>query len=181
MSAAVNNPIESRDPIRIYVACLATYNNGYLHGAWIDATQGEANIWEHTRAMLKASPIPNAEEWAIHDYEGFEGASISEYTTFESVAERAAFIEEHGELGGAILADCDCDLTEAARYLEHYQGEYDSLADYARESLESSGPDIPESLAPYIDYERMGEDYRQSGDITFLRASPNRLHIFTGL
>ena len=24
---------------RIYVACLAAYNNGILHGAWIDAAQ----------------------------------------------------------------------------------------------------------------------------------------------
>jgi Antirestriction protein (ArdA) len=29
---------------RIYVACLAAYNNGYLHGAWIDAIQGEWGI-----------------------------------------------------------------------------------------------------------------------------------------
>ena len=181
MSAAVNKPIESRDPIRIYVACLAAYNNGHLYGAWIDAAQGEAHIWERTRAMLKASPIPNAEEWAIHDYEGFEGASLSEYTAFETVAALAEFIQEHCAVGGAILADCNCDLAEAARYLEHYQGEYDSLADYALESTESSGPDIPENLANYIDYERMGEDLRLSGDITFLRASPNRLYIFAGL
>jgi antirestriction protein len=31
--------------------------------------------------MLAASPIPDAEEYAIHDYEGFEGARISEYTS----------------------------------------------------------------------------------------------------
>ena len=29
---------------RIYVACLAAYNNGYLHGAWIDADQGADEI-----------------------------------------------------------------------------------------------------------------------------------------
>ena len=28
---------------RIYVACLAAYNNGYLHGAWIDADQAGPN------------------------------------------------------------------------------------------------------------------------------------------
>ena len=52
--------------IRIYVACLAAYNNGYLHGRWIDATLGESHIWDETRAMLAASPIEEAEEWAIH-------------------------------------------------------------------------------------------------------------------
>lgn len=55
-----------RDDCRIYVACLAAYNNDILHGRWIDAASGEAHIWGETRAMLAASPIPNAEEWAIH-------------------------------------------------------------------------------------------------------------------
>ncbi|MEH6810874.1 MAG: antirestriction protein ArdA, partial [Hyphomonas oceanitis] len=27
-----------RETQRIYVACLAAYNNGHLHGAWIEAT-----------------------------------------------------------------------------------------------------------------------------------------------
>lgn len=181
MSAEIKNLTETRDPMRIYVACLAAYNNGYLHGVWIDAAQGESHIWERTRVMLKGSPIEGAEEWAIHDYEGFEGAPIGEYTAFETVEKRAQFIEVHGELGGKILADCACDMQEAERYLEHYQGEYESLADYARHSLESSGPTISENLAPYIDYERMGEDFRLGGDITHLRASSNRLHIFAGL
>jgi Antirestriction protein (ArdA) len=29
-----------KEEYRIYVACLAAYNNGYLHGKWIDATRG---------------------------------------------------------------------------------------------------------------------------------------------
>ncbi len=62
--------------IKIYVACLAAYNNGILHGRWIDATLGEDHIWEGIKAMLAASPTPGAEEHAIHDYEGFEGASL---------------------------------------------------------------------------------------------------------
>jgi len=31
--------------IRIYVACLSTYNNGFLHGEWIDATLEIDDIW----------------------------------------------------------------------------------------------------------------------------------------
>ena len=30
---------------RIYVACLAAYNNGILHGAWIEATDAWS-MWE---------------------------------------------------------------------------------------------------------------------------------------
>jgi len=75
------NALATKDEIRIYVACLAAYNSGYLHGQWIDATQGEDHIWTETRAMLAASPIPHTDEWAIHDYEGFEGADLSETWT----------------------------------------------------------------------------------------------------
>jgi antirestriction protein len=57
--------------LRIYVACLAAYNNGHLHGQWIDATQDSDSLHEEVRKILAASPIKNAEEWAIHDNEGF--------------------------------------------------------------------------------------------------------------
>ncbi len=56
---------ESDGP-RIYVACLAAYNNGHLHGRWIDAAQDAEDIQSEISEMLSASPIPNAEEWAIH-------------------------------------------------------------------------------------------------------------------
>jgi hypothetical protein len=77
--------------------------------------------------MLKASPIAGAEEYAIHDYEGFEGVStLSEYQGVESVAELAAFIAEHGELGGK-LVEYFGDLDAAREAIEdHYAGEYQS-------------------------------------------------------
>ena len=37
---------------RIYVACLAAYNNGYLHGAWIDADQDVDEIRDEIATML---------------------------------------------------------------------------------------------------------------------------------
>jgi len=78
--------ISRHDPIRIYVACLAAYNNGQLHGTWIEVTD-EDTIWQAVQAMLAASPIEkDAEEWAIHDYEGFEGAEVGEYYSFEPIS-----------------------------------------------------------------------------------------------
>jgi len=61
------------EEIRIYVACLAAYNNGKLHGAWIDATQDIDDIQCQINQMLADSPEPDAEEYAIHDYEEFGG------------------------------------------------------------------------------------------------------------
>ncbi|WP_197724637.1 antirestriction protein ArdA [Sphingobium amiense] len=37
---------------RIYVACLAAYNNGYLHGEWINE-EADASEW---RQYLDTSP-----------------------------------------------------------------------------------------------------------------------------
>src|SRR5436189_4774564 len=56
---------------RIYAATLSDYNAGRLHGAWIDADQDPEELQAEIDAMLAKSAEPVAEEWAIHDYEGF--------------------------------------------------------------------------------------------------------------
>ncbi|NII10295.1 antirestriction protein ArdA [Oleiagrimonas sp. C23AA] len=61
---------------RIYVACLAAYNNGYLHGTWIDAHQDAGGIRDEIAAMLARSPIKDAKEYAIRDYEGVRRSPI---------------------------------------------------------------------------------------------------------
>lgn len=162
--------------IRIYVACLASYNNGMLHGVWIDACQDEAAIREEVSAMLKASPMPGAEEFAIHDYEGFEGARIEEYQGIDSVAEIAAFIGEHGALGGKLL-EYFGGLEDARTAMdEDYRGEYSSLADFAEELIEET-TEIPANLQYYIDYERMGRDL-EINDVLAVETGIGEVHIF---
>jgi len=92
-----SEPKPERIEIRIYVACLASYNNGILHGRWIDATQGVDHIWDEIDQVIKTSPTKGAEEHAIHDYEGFEDIRISEYLDIDTVCEISKFIQEHGE------------------------------------------------------------------------------------
>lgn len=168
---------KAANPIRIYVACLAAYNNGILHGAWIDADQDEDAINWAIWDMLKVSPIDGAEEWAIHDYEGFEGANIAEYEGIASVAAKAAFIGEHGELGGAVLAHFCGDFNEARAALEdQYAGEYASLADFVRELTGERGG-IPEHLAFYIDYEAMARDMAIN-DVLTIETGFEQVHIF---
>lgn len=89
---------------RIYVACLAAYNGGTLHGCWIDAAQDVEDIWREIRQMLASSPEAGAEEWAIHDYEGFGPLRLIEFEGIENVHKLARFIDEHGEIGAALLA-----------------------------------------------------------------------------
>ncbi|MGL1161851.1 antirestriction protein ArdA, partial [Vibrio parahaemolyticus] len=71
---------------RIYVACLAAYNNGKLHGRWIDANQSTDLIWDEINDVLKTSPEPDAEEWAVHDYEGFGEIALTEWPDIARVS-----------------------------------------------------------------------------------------------
>ena len=163
--------------IRIYVVCLAAYNNGILHGRWIDAEQDAWAIYDEVKDMLKASPIGEAEEWAIHDYEGFEGVRISEWESFEDVSKMAAFIAEHGALGGKLLAHFD-GLEDAEKAMsEGYAGTYESLSDFARGITEETSVAIPQNVAFYIDYEAMARDMEIS-DVFTIQTAFDAVHVF---
>jgi hypothetical protein len=110
---------------RIYVASLADYNSGRLVGKWIDATQEADAIHEEIREMLKQSREPIAEEWAIHDYEGFLGLNIEEYSSMENVAAAAKLVVEHGQLFAELVNHFGGlqHIEEAQQYLsEGYRG-----------------------------------------------------------
>ena len=165
------------DQPRIYVACLAAYNNGCLHGRWIDATTPD-EIRREVSAMLAASPEPGSEEHAIHDYEGFGGAYLSEYASFETVCELAEFIGEHGELGSRIYQHYGNDLEQARAAFEDYAGEYRSAADFAEELHDDTGPAIPESLRYYIDWQAVARDMALNGEIMVFQTGFDEVHIF---
>ena len=163
--------------IRIYVADLAAYNAGKLHGIWIDATEDLEVIHKQVRAMLATSPERGAEEYAIHDYEGFAGYDLSEYEGLEAAHEIACFIEDYPDFGGELLNHFS-DLGEARRVAEEdYCGCYSTLADYAQELTEECTA-IPENLAFYIDYEAMGRDMALNGDVFTIETGFEAVHIF---
>ncbi|MGH1421590.1 MAG: antirestriction protein ArdA [Hyphomonas sp.] len=162
---------------RIYVACFAAYNNGFLHGCWIEATTPD-EIMDQVRTMLAASPEPDAEEWAIHDYEGFEGAILSEYASFETVCELAGFIEEHGELGAKLYREFGEELEQVRAAFDEYAGEYRSAADFAEQLHEETGTQIPESLRYYIDWEALARDMALNGEIMVFQTGFDEVHIF---
>ena len=169
---------QTTDTPRIYAACLAAYNNGHLHGRWIDAAQDPDAIQAEISAMLSASPIPDAEEWAIHDYEGYEGARLEEYSGIETAHALALFIVEHGELGAKLLAHFGGDLDEAEAAFENHAGQHADLAAFAEYLTEETGPPIPDSITPYVDYRAMGRDLELGGDIFTVELGFGELHVF---
>jgi len=164
---------------RIYVACLAAYNNGFLHGAWIDADQDADQIRDEIAAMLARSPVEDAEEYAIHDYESFEGVSISEYAGIDSVARMGTFIAEHGALGAGLLEQFGGDMDQAEFTLEDcYHGQFASLADYMEE-LTTESVTVPEALRYYVDWDAMARDAEMGGDLFTIKTARGEVHVFS--
>lgn len=169
----------NQDTPKIYVACLAAYNNGQLHGEWIDADREAWAIYDDIAAMLRASPITGAEEWAIHDYEGFEGVRLSEYEGIDRVAELAAFIGEHGKLGAELISYFGS-IDDAREAIEdRYHGAFPSLADYVQNLTEECS-EVPEALRYYIDWEAMARDAETSGDVLTIQTAHDEVHVFAG-
>ncbi len=166
------------EDIRIYVADLAAYNNGKLHGVWVNVCNALDDILAEVHAMLDDSPEELAEEYAIHDYEGFDGYPVGEYEGIDNVHEIACFIEEHPKLAGGLLSQFNGNVDEARQAMEDgYCGCYSSVADYAQELTEETSL-VPKQLAFYIDYERMGRDMEMSGDICTIQTAHDEIHVF---
>lgn len=191
------------DTPMIYVADLAAYNAGHLHGIWIEATDDLEDIQEQIQAMLEASPVRDSEEYSVHDYQGFGSFRPDEYESIESLHEVACFLEDYPDFGSALLnyysdlhgepaegqpsdnrhavrvgVAADRMIKEARKMAEDsYCGCYASVADYAQELTEETS-EIPQHLASYIDYERMARDMEMSGDIITIETGFEEIHLF---
>lgn len=150
--------------MRIYVACLASYNSGVLHGRWIEATADADDMMEEVRTMLAESPVADAEEWAIHDTEGLPD-SIGEFSGLEPVAAFVELVEDYSYLDEGELAEIVADFgsVEAARDAleDGFCGIYDSFRDYADEHADEmiACHDQQDSIiARYFDYEAFARD-----------------------
>lgn len=160
--------------IKIYVASLSDYNSGILHGVHVDLveTTDIDEVWEKVNTMLAASPATKryggvAEEWAIHDHEGFGGYSISEYASIATLVKVAGLIAEHGEAFTAFLAngnDADDDIEE--RFTDAYAGTWDSEKAYVEGLVDDCGfkgltsAQIDE-LSGYLDWDAITRDLMQ--------------------
>ncbi len=173
----MENAPETLQP-RIYVACLAAYNSGRLHGAWISVEEDADALREAIQAMLDRSPVPGAEEYAIHDYEDFGGVSVGEAMGLDAVVELASFLRERGTLGALVLEHLDGDIDAAVTALdEQYRGRFASLADCFQELTEETTT-IPETLRLYIDYEAMARDARLGGEVFTIETAHDEVHVF---
>lgn len=171
---------------RIYVACLAAYNAGSLHGDWIDATQDEEDIYEDIRTILADSPDNNGEGWVILDHDGFDDFDLDEYESITSVCKKAKLIIDYGEVGMLLFeyyGDSNKyynDLDEINGIItNHYHGEWDSELKFATELFDECYlHEMPEHLNFHIDYGQFARDIFIN-DYFSLNSRSNKKHIFS--
>ena len=173
---------------QIYVADLAAYNAGHLHGRWIVLEAYDFDpeaVHERIKEILArgakrfgAETLSVHEEYAIHDYEGFGPVKIEEYDSIEKVcalAETLDALESNGEdvpfgiyldkIESLDSLDSLDDAVEAFR--ESYRGEL-TLEQYAGDYvsdciLPEIDKGIRETIETYFDYESFARDMSYEG------------------
>ena len=177
---------EPKEQPRIYVASLADYNEGRLHGAWIDAAQDAEALRSAIDAMLADSPSPGAEEWAIHDYDGFGSLRLDEFESLETVAKVAAGIASHGPAFAAWASHIGSDSEQLDQFEDAYMGEWENGKAWAKEMLDDLGllqeitRNLPQHLAPYVrfDYQGYFNDLVAGGDICSVEKLDGGIYVF---
>ena len=177
-------------PPRIWVGSLSDYNNGVLHGAWLDAAREPEAIQAAIQTMLAGSPWTAqtgepAEEWGIFDTDNFGDCRLDQHEDLDWVSGVARGIAEHGEAFAA-WADVVEDPTLLISFEDAYLGEYDSLEAYAEQLIHELGYDelldqvVPPSLRPYVDINIAGyaQDMWLSGEVQVYHRSGGGVWIF---
>ncbi|MBD9544319.1 antirestriction protein ArdA [Ensifer sp. ENS04] len=145
---------------RIYVRCLAAYNNGILHGKWIDTSTDEDEMLDEIKELLRTSPIKGAEEWAIHDYEDFP-ASFGEYPSLKKIAHFEDFIEENKHvIREDLIAIYQDDPNNVD--MERLAGIFEEFSDYSNERADEmlAMHEIPDEVRGYFDYDAYERDMK---------------------
>lgn len=182
---------------KIYVASLSDYNNGILHGRWIDCDKDADWMRAEIADMLRGSHYPNvtvehpetgemvpsAEEYAIHDSEGLP--FTGEHIDLDRIAEYMETIDDLNDseieaFHAWIENDSDREI-DVDSFRDQYRGCWDTLEDYVQnyweECSEFKGDSQWWHPTNYIDWDRMGNDLRLSGDV-WTHDGSEGIHVF---
>lgn len=121
-----------------YIACLASYNSGILHGFWVDLEVVAAadDIKECIAWVMATSLELGAEEYAVHDWSGVPRSMQAEWPNWEQTLPLIQAIAEHGEAFEVWHGNAPDYNQDPAEFRADYVGSYDSGADFVREYYE---------------------------------------------
>jgi len=169
--------------IKIYVACLSSYNSGYHFGKWLDlsnyssgddvleAIQEEILDNEENPARKLYNEEP--EEWAMHDIEGitYDQAGRTEWPDLDDLIEMNELLDEDETKAEALFGIKDYmgfnTLKEASDfYDEKLIGEFkdeEEMAYYIAEEVNCW--DLSDGPGRYFDAAQFARDLNYGGDV----------------
>lgn len=166
----------------IWLGSLLDYNNGVLHGRWIDADQTVDALVTAAQSVLASSPTMErsgeaAEEWAIFDHKNFGLWSPGEHEDLARVSEIATGIAQHGPAYAVWANEERQDSASPDQFEQAFLGSFDSPEQWAEQFMDDTGVSaaleqlLQHSLGhllPYVQIDLAGwvRDAQLSGDIT---------------
>ena len=177
MSATTTHIIDTTP--RVWVGCLACYNEGRLVGTWVNAEDAEAITPEN----IHGQPTTHEELWCF-DHENIPVRG--ELDPVSASAWGRCLVQVADELRPALLAWVESgsyvaegggDLPSITDFEERYQGIWNSLSEYAENYISETGllDGIPENVARYFDHEAFANDLML--DYTMIDA-PDGIYVF---
>ncbi len=152
---------------RVWIGCLACYNEGRLVGDWYDAiTADEITTYDIHGAHSRAD---SHDELWVMDHENIPVKGEMSPADAAAWGRCLAEVDEH--LRPALIAwvessdyvtEGNSDLPCIPDFIERYCGEWESFNDYVEDLVESTGmlSDIPEEVARYFDHAAFARDLR---------------------
>lgn len=197
MNTIAQNSISSKSERRIFAGCLSAYNNGVIHGDWLDLSDYNDidELKDKVNEILKSSPFPG-DEYDIQDCEGFEYLlkeecypSLSKAWAIHKTLLRVeregidtdlflSFVDSTG-YSNLVEEEDNCLLS---KFQDSYRGCFDSLEDYGENFANDCGylSEIENSiLLDYIDFERLANDMVLNGDIFTIETGYRQVHVFS--
>ena len=177
-------PISNASNPQVFVGCLAAYNDGKIHGAWVEAVD-LVELNTNARFILFTSPIPGAEEWMISDNLNFQGINFNQYTPTEEVVAIATALKEYGK-PFAIYRKYYGGYDVTAEFIQHFKEDYKGIfserEDFVYEELKRRG--IIKKVEciglneGYIDYEKIASDWFSEDYLDLPSDSSGQVYVY---
>lgn len=153
------------DP-RVWIGCLACYNNGHPIGQWFTALEAE-NVTTKDVHATSARARPDCEELWVMDSDGLP---ISREISPAEASAWGRLLQEVDEWqlpallawvrSGDYIAEGSSDLPSLPDFEERFAGEWSSFRDYAEALADDIGliHDVPEAVAAYCNWDAWSAD-----------------------
>ena len=142
---------------RVWIGCLACYNDGRLVGDWFDAdTADEVTTYD----VHGDSRADSHEELWVFDHENIPVRGEMDPLTAAAWGRCLAEVDERLRPAlcawvesGNYVTEGDTDLPSISDFEDSYQGHWESFEDYARQLA-----GVPEEIANYFDWDSWTSD-----------------------